>query len=99
MSYEWSRVTLTAKCAFCGKVIADGEPVLLVTIEGRFRVKKPFTYCVECRGPAPPGLPELAPRQPMTKRATSILGVGMQIRAELERRLRPSAQREPGEEG
>lgn len=78
MSREWSRVLLSARCAYCGKVLSDGEPALFVTIDsvnengGFYKVKRPFIYCAECKGPAPPGLPPAAPRQNRTSRMTPL---------------------------
>ena len=60
---EWARVTLSARCAFCGAVMCDGVPMLVVTLPN---LKRKFCYCEGCKGPAPPDLPIAAPAQRRT---------------------------------
>ena len=91
---EWARVVFTAKCAYCGKVLRDGDPVLLVSIDG---LKRKFSYCAECKGPAPPDLPPAGPRQQRTSRMTPIGRIS--IPKAMDWKQKQSGEREPGQEG
>ena len=73
----------------------DGQPALSVQIDNeRYRTKRPFYYCADCKGPVPPDLPPPAPRETpgnhRTKTMTSIFSEGQKVRMALERRLHRS---------
>lgn len=69
---EWGRVVFSARCAYCGSIMRDNDPALFVKAEPPYQQKRPFVYCVECRGPAPPDLPALGPKQQRTKKMEGL---------------------------
>lgn len=86
---EWIRVSVVARCAYCGATLREGDPALAVKADiAPYHQKRPFLYCAGCKGPAPPDLAPAGPKQQRTKTMTSVFGVGATIRADLERRLK-----------
>jgi len=66
----WERVSFSASCGMCGKSLEHGTPVLVITIEN---LKRRKIRCEDCAGlKAPPDLPPLIEKSPMTKRMRPI---------------------------
>jgi len=62
---EWKRIDDNEHCGMCGKKLARGAAVLVITIDG---LKRKKFRCEECSGlQAPPDLPPVIERSPMTK--------------------------------
>ena len=54
---RWTRAPHAQFCGFCPRrEIAQGDPVLVVTLP---TLKREMRRCVDCAGPAPPDLPPL----------------------------------------
>jgi len=68
MASTWERVTLSAMCGNCGKLLSQDEPVLIKTLPG---LKRPLRRCEACEGPAPPDLPRPIVLHDRTSRMTS----------------------------
>lgn len=97
----WTRAIVPMLCGGCNRMLAKGDPILV--IEFGYRAGRPTrrTRCDRCEGPAPPDLPALIVRShaitptPMKKFAP-VLPLGTTF---ADWRARASGEREPGEEG
>lgn len=94
----WERVpAVEVKCGNCGRWLASGAPVFVITIErGTLRPLRMFR-CEEakCAGPAPPDLPLRIVTAPIVRTTLGKTNVWDVIDRAVERRR----SREPGEEG
>lgn len=61
---RWERVPLATLCGRCGRQLAKGEAVLVISIEQSHGITRPIRLnrCETCAGPAPPDLPLLVER-------------------------------------
>lgn len=81
---HWARVKRARICGGCGRTLAIGDPVLVITLARQ--VDK--IRCATCNGPAPPDLPDYRPGADP-----------LQLPALLQPMKRLPFDREPGEEG
>lgn len=73
---EWRRIPYAKLCGGCGKTIYQDQPAKFFKLES---MKRELVRCVDCDGPAPPGLPPpgakrtTKPMQPLKRAASSVL--------------------------
>jgi len=87
----WTRATVERLCGLCGKHVLEGQPIQLIDVGPTIKLWR----CEQCVGPAPPDLPPLVERKPVTPLVMTRFAKDM-LPLDWKRR---SAGREPGEEG
>jgi len=97
----WDRIAVPTLCGGCGRTLAAGDPVLVITRPRGTAKALRFLRCDRCEGPAPPELPALVVRDntitatPL-RRLAPLLPLGTPL---ADFRARAAGDREPGEEG
>jgi hypothetical protein len=108
----WKRVVVAGICGGCNRLLAKGEPVLVIEITYQPKAASERTIgrlgrvvtrmrCDRCEGPAPPDLPAFVERTNAIAptpmtRVRPTLPLGTPL---ADWRARQSGDREPGEEG
>lgn len=72
---EWRRVQFAKLCGGCGKPIYQDQPAKFFKLQN---MKRELVRCVECDGPAPPGLPPAGPRR-TTKAMQPLMLTGRKV--------------------
>jgi hypothetical protein len=97
----WERTRVARLCGRCNRALIPGDPILVVTIAHGSATPIRRVRCELCEGPAPPDLPALVERAPVTPAAFVRLQPRLPLGTALaDWRARQAGEaREPGEDG